>query len=179
MDRPQYQIELSIEDKVAINKALRWYKERVVSHREEDVYQATADRNQVILPKIQLGVIDLDASEIGYIKMCLVEYARSIAKEQEYTVRIGLFTGHQDVFDKLDKAVDPKLERAYNRGRFYPGNQAATKPEAEQAKPEAFRFYPEDRANLASLLEAGYADDKTAIVRRALAEAVARIRGIE
>lgn len=127
MDKPVYQVDLSQEDVVTIHKALRWFAEKETNKSyEPDVYQAAKAQNLALIGdvrrqggKIHLGEVDLSASEIGYIRMCLVEYGRAHTNrlgkmgphiEEEFHAHVG------DLARRLDAAIDPFLERAYTLG---------------------------------------------------------------
>lgn len=54
-----------------------------------------------------------------------------------------------------------------------PGNKNAAKP--VRAKSKTIRLYPDDLANLAALLAAGYAATETDVIRQALHEVKQRL----
>lgn len=187
MEKPTYKADLSNEDRVLIHKALSWYKNQgwheQSRERGPEVYLAIHNRNEEITTLVD-GMMGwgLDASMIGYIRMCLAEYVRDQEKEaaKKGPFAAEEFVAHfQELSKKLDKAIDPKAERAWSlsqrneAGRFVAGNSAASKSDEEKAEQEQIRLYQEDRDNIARLLAVGYAANKTAVIRKALGEAVA------
>jgi hypothetical protein len=176
-------VDLSQDERVIIHQALNWWKGRTVDGiRGPDVYLAASNRTESLATLID-GLMGwgLTAHDIGYIRMCLAEYAphneRILAKKGAHLVP-PFQSSVQKLFAKLEAAIDPRAERAWSlsqrsdAGQFVPGNSAASKDET--AKPKQFRLYRADEENIETLLAAGYATNQTGVVRRALLEALER-----
>ena len=58
----------------------------------------------------------------------------------------------------------------YRKSKPGPRGKSETKTETPESRLVAFRLYPEDLARLDALVAAGYAANRTEVIRRSIAE---------